>query len=128
MIEVVGNPKYKKVYISGPITGIENDNRDEFKMYSKKFSDLGFETINPHDLFTKEEVEDLKIRCFIKNEITENEMWVIFMKKDLPEMFKCDFVAVLKNWNKSKGANLEVHNAKELYMPVVDSETLIEIF
>lgn len=128
MIEVVGNPKYKKVYISGPITGIKNDNRDEFIRVSKKFTDLGFETINPHDLFTIEEVEELKMKCLIRNEITENEMWATFMKRHIPAMLTCDFVAVLDKWNLSKGAGIEVKLATDLYMTVINSETLLEIF
>lgn len=125
MIQFVGNPKYPKVYLSGPITGIENKNREEFQKYQNKLIDLGFEVINPHDLFNDAELE--RIDKLVREEvITEKEAWSHFLKVDLTEMFKCNFVAVLKGWEKSEGANLEVYNARKLLMPIVDAETLKE--
>lgn len=127
MIEIVGNPKYKKVYISGPISKIDDDNIPEFEKYSKKLRDLGFDAINPHDLFMPWEIRELKQK--VKDRIiTEEEMWAICMKRDIPAMLECDFVAVLEGWNKSKGANIEVTLAKDLFMPIVSAETLQELF
>lgn len=127
MIEIIKNKKYKKIYLSGPITGIENNNEEEFEKYEDKFLNLGIEVVNPLKLFSKYEIEEL-YRKLIKGEITQEEHWSIFMKRDIPEMIKCNVVAALKNWNKSRGANIEIKLATDLYIPVVDSETLIELF
>ena len=114
MIEIVGNPKYKKVYLSGPITGIANLNIDEFQKYEDKFINLNFKVINPHKLHTSEETETFK--------------WHEFMRKDIKEMMQCDFVAVLSGWEKSKGANLELYIARNEEMPIIDAVTLKELF
>ena len=109
--------KFKKVYISGPIT--DNDpvivERNIKKLYeaAKKFRIMGFEVINPDELQTIEEKKRFE--------------WEDFMKVDLIEMFKCDFVAVLPNWESSRGCNLELFNASSVRMPIIDAVRLSEI-
>lgn len=127
MIEIIGNKKYKKVYISGPMTGIENLNKFEFKKYEEKFKNLNFEVINPHNLFSKDEVK-LMDDLLKEKKITFEEHHSFFMKRDIKEMMNCDFLTVLNGWEKSKGANIEVYIARNLKMPIVDSVTLKELF
>lgn len=114
MVEVLNNPKYKTVYISGPITGIENGNKQAFSNYEEKLKIQGFNVINPHNLHTEEEEKTFT--------------WVQFMKSDIKALMDCDFVAVLNGWANSKGANVEVMLARTLNMPIVDAETLNELF
>lgn len=127
MIEIVGNPLYKKVYLSGPMTGKNNLNFEEFDKYEKKFKNLNFEVINPHNLFTKQEVDNITKKLDNK-EISFEEHHGYFMRKDIKEMMDCDFIAVLDGWEKSKGANIEVYIARNINMPIVDCVTLIELF
>ena len=127
MIEIVGNPIYKKVYLSGPMTGKINLNFEEFDKYEKKFKNLNFEVVNTHNLFTKEETDEI-YRKFENKEITFEELHGYFMRKDIKEMMDCDFVAVLDGWEQSKGANIEVYIARNISMPIVSAVTLIEIF
>lgn len=127
MIEIVGNPKYRRVYISGPITGIVNGNREKFEEYSQKFRNLNFEVVNPHNLFSKEEVDELN-RQLDAGEISKEEHWAVFMKRDLPEMLKCSIIAVMPKWEGSKGCNVEVYVARNLYMPIIDATNLQELF
>lgn len=127
MIEVLGNPKYKKVYISGPISGITNGNREQFAQYTEKFKNLNFEPVNPHTIHSDEFVNDLNTKLENK-EITELEYWVAFMKPDIAKMMDCDIIAVLPKWETSKGANIEVYIAKSLFMPIIDATNLKELF
>lgn len=127
MIQVVGNPKYKKVYLSGPITGMPNNNIQEFKKYEEKFKNLNFEVINPHNLFSGDEVELLE-KCLEEKKITFEEYHSHFMRRDIAEMMNCDFIAVLDGWEKSKGANIEVYIARNINMPIVSAITLNELF
>lgn len=127
MIEILNNPKYKKIYLSGPITGIENLNKEAFEFFKQKFIKLDFEVVNPHDLFTKEEVEEAN-RKLLAKEITEEEFWAYFMKRDIAHLVTCDLVAVLPNWQNSKGARVETGIATDIYIPIIDAETLNEIF
>jgi len=114
MIEIIGSKKYKKVYLSGPITGKPNLNIDEFQKYEDKFKELNFEVVNPHKLHTEEE--------------TKRFGWHEFMRRDIKAMCDCDFVAVLNDWEKSKGANLEVYMARNVEMPIICAVTLKELF
>ena len=50
------------------------------------------------------------------------------MRRDIGAMTECDFIVVLKGWEKSKGANLEVYIARNLSMPIIDAITLKELF
>lgn len=127
MIQVIGNPKYRKVYLSGPITGIQNYNIAEFKKYEKKFKHLNFEVVNPHKLFSKEEVDEIN-KAYDEKKITFEEYHSYFMKRDIKEMMNCDFIAVLDGWEKSKGANIEVYIARNINMPIVSAITLNELF
>ena len=127
MIEVLGNPKYKRIYLAGPITDLPNLNKEEFKKYEEKFLNLNFEVINPHNLFTKEEIDKID-KELEDGKINKDEHWAFFMKKCIPEMIKSDLIAMLPKWEKSKGANLEVYNARSLYMPIVDAINLQELF
>ncbi len=127
MIEIVGNPKYRRVYISGPITGLQNENISEFKKYEDKFKNLNFEVVNPHSLFTKDEIDEINRKLEYK-EITFEEYHSFFMRRDVKEMMDCDIIAVLNGWEKSKGANIEVYIARNLNIPVIDAVTLNELF
>lgn len=127
MKEIIGNPKYKSVYIAGPISGIKNDNKEQFEEFQNKFIDLGFHVINPHDLHTDHNTR-LMNKKLKSGEITEKEHHGYFMRVDLSEMCKCDLVAVLPEWEKSKGANIEVRTANDINIPVICAVTLKELF
>lgn len=78
-----------KVYISGPMTGIENLNKEAFNEAEKLLISQGHEVINPAVLPDGMNYDDyIKIaKVFIDN---------------------CDRIYLLKDWEKSKGANIEL--------------------
>ncbi len=127
MKEIIGNPKYVSVYIAGPISGIENGNKEQFKKYQDKFIDLNFYVVNPHDLHSDEDTEFMNDRLKF-GQITEKEHHGYFMRIDLHHMCKCDLVAVLPGWEKSKGANIEVRTANDINIPVICAETFKVIY
>lgn len=100
----------KKVYLAGPMTGILNNNEESFTKYEKELSAKGFDVINPNNLH-KEKV------------IGKHSD---FMKVDLPEMIKCDAVALMSSqpFQRSKGCRMEIFLAIELGMPIIDVDTL----
>jgi len=89
-----------KLYISGPITGCEDGNKPKFNFTSKMVRKMGFTAINPWDL---ELVEPRK-------------GWTDNMKRDIKFLSECDGVVLLKGWEQSKGARLEVIVAYSLGM------------
>ena len=88
-----------KLYISGPITGIENYEKN-FLAAERALRLRGYIVVNP---------------CKIRHRGT---MWEDYMKRDIAALLTCDGVALLPNWINSRGAKLEVHIAQALGMPV----------
>lgn len=90
-----------KVYIAGPMRGMENLNREAFFDLEGALNALGHEAINP---FALEMSEGLSLREY--------------MKADLPALLDCDAVVVLDGWRASQGASLEVFTAVQAEIPV----------
>ena len=127
MEEIIGNPKYKSVYLSGPITGKPNLNIEEFEKYEQKFKNLNYIVVNPHKLFTKDEIDSIEYKLEQK-EITFEEYHAYLMRRDIKEMMSCDFVGLLNGYENSKGANIEVYIARNINMPIIDAVTLKKLF
>ena len=93
----------KKVYISGKITGIENEALMLFEKTEIELRKLGFDVINP-----------------MKLPHDHNKTWSEYMKEDIIEMLKCDYICYLENWKKSRGAWLEHEIAEAIGMEVIE--------
>lgn len=80
----------KKIYISGKITGIENEAPGLFAKAEEELKAKGYEVINPttlpHD---------------------HDKSWHSFMKEDVKSLCDCDEIFMLSNWTDSKGAIVE---------------------
>lgn len=101
------------LYLSGPMTGYENLNFEQFHERAEQLRDDGYVVMNPAE--TAGGFKDL------------GDEW--YLEHDLHMVTMSDKVAVMEGWEDSEGANLEVHVAKKLGMPVVkakDPETKIE--
>ena len=98
-----------KYYISGAMSGIEEHNYPTFFNAEKQLHKLGYEAINPARL------------GFVKG-----WEWGDYMKRDIVSMMDADGLVLLKGWENSKGANLEVDIALRLEMKVVTLEDLLK--
>lgn len=116
----------KKVYISGAMTDVEDYNKPAFKRAEEKLRSMNFEPVNPHELFTEEELKNA-FNKVITAEWTKDDLWAYFMKRDIEYLVQCDFVAVLPYWETSRGANLELAIVKAIKMPIVQADNLQEI-
>lgn len=96
----------KVIYVSGPINGIENHNCDEFLRVANDLRFKGYTVINPHEIPAK------------------GEGWSDYMRADIIELMKADTIAMLKEWDSSAGARIEVSIACSLGMNIVDAYTL----
>lgn len=103
----------KKVYISGPMTDIENYNIKNFQIAEAKFTLAGFEVVSP--------VANQKIF-----EETENkeEKYRAVMRKDMFDLLGCNCIAMLKGWEYSNGARVELATALVCGLEVFCAETL----
>jgi hypothetical protein len=89
-----------RIYISGPMTGYPEFNYPAFRAAEHHLRNLGHDTANP----ARHPVQD---------------SWAAYMRLDLADLVTCDAVAVLPDWELSRGAVLEVHVAQQLGMSVL---------
>lgn len=98
----------KRVYISGPITNIENQNIGAFLDAQRRFESAGWAVINPHTFAGAVEKE-----------------WADYMKVDLMVMLLAvDAIAILPNWWGSVGSRVEIAVAKAFNLPIYNAKTM----
>lgn len=96
-----------KLYISGPMTGLPDWNFPAFNAAAAKVVALGHEAVNPVDINSDTTVT-----------------WSNCLRNDIKALCDCDGIVLLPGWEKSKGAQLELHVAHRLEMSVHFIESL----
>lgn len=84
-------------YISGPMSGLPEFNYPAFHQAAARLRKQGRHVVNPAEF-----------------ELDTTKDWTYYMRKDLAELTKCDAIYLLKDWNKSRGATLELFIATQL--------------
>lgn len=97
-----------KLYIAGPMTGYPDLNYPAFHIAEEKLRAAGYETLNP-----------------APNDPPE-KTWLNFMRMSLVQISQADGVALLPDWLKSKGAQIEYNLAKALGLEVRTLEQWLE--
>lgn len=92
----------KKVYISGPITGIKDYNKPAFDEASEELEKHGFVPVNP----------------LVLSVVSKKKTHGDYMRDDIKAMTDCDAVYLLPGWELSRGARDEVYMAKAMDIPV----------
>jgi hypothetical protein len=91
-----------KVYISGKITGIEDQAPALFAKAASDVAAMGHEPVNPmtinHD---------------------HDQTWQSYMKADVKALCDCDAIYMLSNYKDSKGALIELQIANHLELNVL---------
>jgi len=91
-----------KIYISGPITGLNYEEAfQNFEKAENYFLSNSMEVINPMKLKHNHDLS-----------------WESYMRVDLKAMLDCDAIALIDNWEQSKGAQVEYRLANDLNMDV----------
>lgn len=88
-----------KVFLSGAISNRLDTYKSFFDEAEKHFESIYVEVYNP-------------------SKIDINTPWVVAMEETLSQLRKCDFMYVLKNWEESKGVQIEIAQAKNLNIPI----------
>ena len=94
-----------RLYIIGPVSGVDQDNRPAFEAAALKLEKAGYDAYVPHWF------------------IPAGTEWHQAMRRSIEMLVKCDGVAALDNFGASKGARLEAEIAAELDMPIKSVET-----
>jgi hypothetical protein len=86
------------VYISGPITGKPDLNRPAFAKAAASLTASGYLVVNPFD-------------------VCQNPgSWEEAMRADIKALMDCTHIALLPDWNRSRGARIEAELAAHLGM------------
>lgn len=91
-----------RVYISGPITGMPEENKPAFAAEAVRLLALGYQVENPADVV-----------------LPDGATWADFMRADIPLLLACTHIRMLDGWTMSKGARLEHHIAISLGLEVL---------
>lgn len=93
----------QRIYLSGPITNLRlEDAQALFARAEEDIATLGHIAVNP-----------------MKNGLSPKDSWEKHMKKDIVMLLGCDTICLLPNFNKSKGALIELDIATALGMDVM---------
>lgn len=85
----------KRIYLSGPMTGLPDFNYPAFNAEAARLRALGYEVVNPA-------------------ENPPQASWADYMRQDIPQLLTCDTLALLPAWHNSKGARLEHYVAASM--------------
>lgn len=96
-----------RVYVAGPMSGYPDHNFHEFRREAQRLRQIGFEVVNPVDINPDPKTP-----------------WAECMKVDIKALMDCDLIALLPNWEASRGARLEVHIAQALGIPTVPANIM----
>lgn len=99
-----------RLYLAGPMTGIEDFNYPAFNAMADRLRAAGYEVENPADHGT-----------------VEGAVWADYMAYDLTRLGLCGMIALLPGWDLSQGARLEVMIAEHLGMRVVNAHDLVSM-
>lgn len=91
----------KRVYISGPIAGMRDGNRQAFAQAQYKLHLDGYEALNPHDISIG------------------YALWADCMRSDIAALVTCDAIYLLPGWTRSRGALLELQIACAIGLDVI---------
>jgi len=100
-----------RIYVAGPMTGIEALNFPAFHAETARLRALGHEVINPAEVNPDPAAK-----------------WIDCMRMDIKVLVDCDAIQMLNGWTGSKGACLEYQIATALGLQVfVPAEPLTEV-
>jgi len=92
----------KSIYISGKITGMEEEAFELFEKAEKQFRLIDVNVVNP-----------------MKLKHDHDKSWNSYMKECIKALCDCDTIYMLTNYKESKGAIIELNLAIELGIDVI---------
>jgi len=96
-----------KVYLSGPMSGLPDNNYPTFNKGAKVLRMLGYDVVNPAE-------NDIDVQG-----LDDDAAWHKYLRHDIKLLMDCDCLVLLPGWPDSRGATLERLIAQSLSMPVM---------
>jgi hypothetical protein len=97
----------KRIYLSGPMSGIAEHNFPAFNAEAARLRDAGLDVINPAEINTD-----------------QSKTWEECLRADIKALCDCDVLALMPGWERSNGAHLELHIAHRIGLRIVRAEQL----
>ncbi len=94
------------------MTGLTNNNRDEFDKVERTLKDMGHSVFNPAWMLYDDDTE-----------FTRNDMMAV----DIAALSRCDAIYVLKGWSYSYGAIAEVQYARSIGLPMYTDDNICDL-
>jgi nucleoside 2-deoxyribosyltransferase len=101
-----------RVYLSGPMKGYPESNFPAFHAKAAALRSKGLEVVNPAEINVKGAGNDA-------------DFYNQCLRADLKAMMDCDAIALMRGWEASNGANLELHVAHRVGMRVLFVDELL---
>jgi hypothetical protein len=92
----------KRIYLSGPMSGLPDMNYPAFNAEATRLRAMGFHVENPA-------------------ENPEQSSWEDYMKAAIIQMLSCEVVVMLPGWSESRGALIERELALRLGLKVISA-------
>lgn len=97
----------KRVYISGPITGMPSLNKDAFDGYADRLAQEGTAFFNPHTISAPSDPLEGQL------------LWQYYMRACVKQIPDCTEIHLLPGWEDSSGAQWEKDIAEMLGLKVI---------
>ena len=110
-----------RIYISGPMSGLDDDNRDEFSRMASLLQAKGHEPVNPHDIIPTRRIQ--MTAGYIEEPIKDPK-YLDYLKADIAVLMFCDAYVLLDGWRDSNGSRIEKGLADDLGIPNMTGEVL----
>lgn len=91
-----------RAYLSGPMSGLPEFNAPAFHAAAARLRASGYEVVNPAELDAADAGRPME--------------WSDYLRRDIAQLVTCEAIVLLPGHEKSKGARLERHIARELGM------------
>lgn len=101
-----------KIYISGPITGT-SDYMERFEKAHKYLESLGFSVVNP---------------ALVNSNLPNDTSYKQYMDMSFLMLSMCDHIYMLRGFEKSTGACMELNKARELGLKVLYDQCPADMF
>jgi hypothetical protein len=100
-----------KVYLSGPMSNMPDLNFPAFHAAAAELRARGYEVVNPAEINPDSAMA-----------------WADCMRADIKALCDCDALVLLPNWQRSKGAHIELNLAHRLEMQIHALHELLPTF
>ncbi len=111
----------ERIYLAGPMTGWPSLNFPAFDKAQFYLEKQGFEVVSPAAMDREAGVDETK---YVTSK-TISSIWHEAMRRDIVALLTVDAVALLPEWQKSAGANVELTVARALGLRVLEFSCLL---